>query len=95
MCLAESVHVKSGYSPDPGICQACGSLLLETQNILFYCLPLPNLPLLLFSDALPEGLTRELPSADEFQKSSVPGSTDTSVDDLEILRRQLDALNAD
>ncbi|XP_031279945.1 ubiquitin-like modifier-activating enzyme 5 [Pistacia vera] len=47
------------------------------------------------ADALPEGLTRELPSADEFQKSSVPGSTDTSVDDLEILRRQLDALNAD
>ncbi|XP_044493404.1 ubiquitin-like modifier-activating enzyme 5 [Mangifera indica] len=47
------------------------------------------------ADTLPEGLTRELPSADEFHKSSIPGSTDTSVDDLEILRRQLDALNAD
>ncbi|XP_044504129.1 ubiquitin-like modifier-activating enzyme 5 [Mangifera indica] len=47
------------------------------------------------TDALPEGLTRELPSADEFQKSSTPGTMDTSVDDLELLRRQLDALNAD
>ncbi|XWS51414.1 hypothetical protein CRYUN_Cryun12cG0174200 [Craigia yunnanensis] len=47
------------------------------------------------SDALPEGLTRELPSADEFQKPSTSGATDTAIDDLEDLRRQLDALNAD
>ncbi|XP_022737589.1 ubiquitin-like modifier-activating enzyme 5 isoform X2 [Durio zibethinus] len=47
------------------------------------------------SDALPEGLTRELPSADEFPKHSTYGATDTAVDDLEDLRRQLDALNAD
>ncbi|KAK8486403.1 hypothetical protein V6N13_029227 [Hibiscus sabdariffa] len=46
------------------------------------------------SDALPEGLTRELPSADEFQKPQPSGATDTAVDDLEDLRRQLEALNA-
>ncbi|GMJ05869.1 hypothetical protein like AT1G05350 [Hibiscus trionum] len=46
------------------------------------------------SDALPEGLTRELPSADEFQKPQPSGATDTAIDDLEDLRRQLDALNA-
>ncbi|XWS47807.1 hypothetical protein CRYUN_Cryun13aG0017100 [Craigia yunnanensis] len=47
------------------------------------------------SDALPEGLTRELPSADEFQTAPASGATDTAIDDLEDLRRQLDALNAD
>ncbi|XVF11522.1 hypothetical protein REPUB_Repub08aG0035300 [Reevesia pubescens] len=47
------------------------------------------------SDALPEGLIRELPSADEFQKPPASGPTDTAIDDLEDLRRQLDALNAD
>ncbi|KAJ4961957.1 hypothetical protein NE237_021867 [Protea cynaroides] len=47
------------------------------------------------SDALPEGLTRELPSADEFQILPVPEETSTSIDDLEELRRQLEALNAD
>lgn len=46
------------------------------------------------SDALPEGLTRELPSADEFQKPSSSVATDTTMDDLEDLRRQLDDLNA-
>ncbi|WCJ36260.1 Ubiquitin-like modifier-activating enzyme 5 [Euphorbia peplus] len=46
------------------------------------------------SDALPEGLARELPDADEFHK--VPASeTSTTIDDLEELRKQLDALNAD
>ncbi|KAF9615692.1 hypothetical protein IFM89_026074 [Coptis chinensis] len=46
------------------------------------------------SDALPVGLVRELPSADEIQKPLV-GETSTSVDDLEELWRQLDALNVD
>ncbi|GAV80774.1 ThiF domain-containing protein [Cephalotus follicularis] len=44
------------------------------------------------SDALPEGLTRELPRADEFQDPAA-GVTVSFVDDLEDLRRQLDALN--
>lgn len=48
----------------------------------------------LFADTLPAGLVRELPSADEFQNPSV-GETSTSVDDLEELRKQLEALNAD
>ncbi|OMO71640.1 UBA/THIF-type NAD/FAD binding protein [Corchorus olitorius] len=47
------------------------------------------------SDALPDGLTRELPSADEFQKPPTSGATDNAIDDLEELRRQLEALNAD
>ncbi|KAJ9676630.1 hypothetical protein PVL29_021911 [Vitis rotundifolia] len=47
------------------------------------------------SDALPEGLTHELPTADEFQKQPTPETTFNSVDDLDDLRRQLDALNAD
>lgn len=45
------------------------------------------------SDALPEGLVHELPKADEFQKPPVSGETNCT-DDLEDLRRQLDALNA-
>ncbi|KAG6633358.1 ubiquitin-like modifier-activating enzyme 5 [Carya illinoinensis] len=46
------------------------------------------------TDALPEGLVRELPSADEPKK--LPGSEPplTSIDDLEDLRRQLDSLNS-
>ncbi|GFZ11937.1 NAD(P)-binding Rossmann-fold superfamily protein [Actinidia rufa] len=47
------------------------------------------------SDALPEGLVRELPSADEFHKPTAPQETINPVDDLEDLRKQLDALNAD
>ncbi|KAI3453975.1 hypothetical protein Pfo_010638 [Paulownia fortunei] len=47
------------------------------------------------SGALPEGLVHELPSADEFQKPPVSEETTTTVDDLEDLRRQLEALNAD
>ncbi|CAK9158768.1 unnamed protein product [Ilex paraguariensis] len=47
------------------------------------------------SDALPEGLVHELPSADEFQKLPAPQQSTNLMDDLENLRRQLDALNAD
>ncbi|CAL5373007.1 unnamed protein product [Camellia sinensis] len=47
------------------------------------------------SDALPEGLVRELPSADEFQKASAHQDTTNSMEDLEDLRKQLDTLNAD
>lgn len=46
------------------------------------------------SDTLPVGLVRELPSADEFQNPSV-GETSTTFDDLDELRKQLEALNAD
>lgn len=46
------------------------------------------------ADALPEGLTRELPSADEFQNASTSGSADAYIDDLEDLRKQLEALNS-
>ncbi|KAJ4850111.1 hypothetical protein Tsubulata_000582 [Turnera subulata] len=47
------------------------------------------------SDALPEGLTRELPNADEFHKFPAAEPSATTFDDIEELRRQLDALNAD
>ncbi|KAG6753218.1 hypothetical protein POTOM_043265 [Populus tomentosa] len=46
-------------------------------------------------DALPEGLTRELPTADEFQKPRAAEPATTTFDDIEELRKQLDALNAD
>lgn len=46
------------------------------------------------SDALPEGLVRELPSADKPQKLPNLEAPLMSNDDLEDLRRQLDALNA-
>ncbi|KAA8540678.1 hypothetical protein F0562_024403 [Nyssa sinensis] len=45
-------------------------------------------------DALPDGLVRELPNADEFQKLPVPLETANSIDDLDDLRRQLEALSA-
>ncbi|XP_021818342.1 ubiquitin-like modifier-activating enzyme 5 isoform X2 [Prunus avium] len=45
------------------------------------------------ADALPEGLVRELPSADEFQKSPTEAA-DATIDDLEDLRKQLEALNS-
>ncbi|KAK4747317.1 hypothetical protein SAY87_026354 [Trapa incisa] len=47
------------------------------------------------SDTLPEGLTRELPIADEFSRLPASGPSDMSMDDLEELRKQLEALNAD
>lgn len=47
------------------------------------------------SDALPEGLTRELPAADEFQKFPAAEPATATFDDIEELRKQLDALNAD
>ncbi|KAL0407883.1 UNVERIFIED_CONTAM: Ubiquitin-like modifier-activating enzyme 5 [Sesamum radiatum] len=47
------------------------------------------------SGALPEGLVHELPSADEFQKPPASAeTTTTTIDDLEDLRKQLEALNA-
>ncbi|XP_019160243.1 PREDICTED: ubiquitin-like modifier-activating enzyme 5 [Ipomoea nil] len=46
------------------------------------------------SGVLPEGLVHELPTADEFPKIP-PSETTCPVDDLEELRKQLDALNAD
>ncbi|KAF3436879.1 hypothetical protein FNV43_RR19632 [Rhamnella rubrinervis] len=46
------------------------------------------------SDALPEGLTHELPSADEFQTVCTPEAPVSAIDDIEELRRQLDALNS-
>lgn len=46
-------------------------------------------------DVLPEGLVHELPSADEFQKPTAQEESSNSADDLEELKRQLEALNAD
>lgn len=46
------------------------------------------------SDALPEGLVHELPSADVYQQPAVSKETVDTVDDLEDLKRQLEALNA-
>ncbi|XP_051129563.1 ubiquitin-like modifier-activating enzyme 5 [Andrographis paniculata] len=48
------------------------------------------------SGALPEGLVHELPSADEFDTQPVSNKTTptTTIDDLEDLKRQLEALNA-
>lgn len=45
-------------------------------------------------DALPEGLVRELPDADQFNSVPVETSESDAVDDLEELRKQLDALNS-
>lgn len=46
------------------------------------------------SGTLPEGLTHELPIADEFEKLEVSKASTTAADDLDDLRRQLEALNA-
>lgn len=46
------------------------------------------------SDALPDGLTRELPCADKLQELPLLEVTSIITDDLEDLQRQLDALNA-
>lgn len=43
---------------------------------------------------LPEGLTHELPRADEFTKFPAAEPTTTTFDDLDELRKQLEALNA-
>jgi len=45
------------------------------------------------SDVLPEGLTHELPSADEFHKA-ISDAPVADNDDLEDLRRQLEAINS-
>ncbi|CAI9283765.1 unnamed protein product [Lactuca saligna] len=47
------------------------------------------------SDVLPEGLTRELPDADVYQQPMVLKESVETVDDLEDLKRQLEALHAD
>ncbi|KGN64410.1 ubiquitin-like modifier-activating enzyme 5 [Cucumis sativus] len=46
------------------------------------------------SDALPEGLVRELPNADESQHPPPAEPAAPSLDDLEDLKRQLEALNS-
>ncbi|KAL0928515.1 hypothetical protein M5K25_000400 [Dendrobium thyrsiflorum] len=48
------------------------------------------------SDELPEGLTRELPSADNHQEAAALGGTSILSNDIDLeeLQRQLDALNA-
>ena len=45
---------------------------------------------------MPEGLTRELPVADEYEKTIAIGSgeAEEEEDDLEDLKKQLEALNA-
>lgn len=45
-------------------------------------------------DALPEGLVHELPTADVYKHPTVSDETVDTVDDLEDLKRQLEALNA-
>ncbi|KAL2321681.1 hypothetical protein Fmac_026060 [Flemingia macrophylla] len=45
------------------------------------------------SDVLPEGLTHELPAADEFHEATV-GTPVGDTDDLEDLRKQLEAINS-
>ncbi|KAH7845238.1 hypothetical protein Vadar_031178 [Vaccinium darrowii] len=47
------------------------------------------------SDRLPDGLVPKLPIPDEFQKPSDPEEMTNSVDDLDELRKQLEALNVD
>lgn len=47
-----------------------------------------------FADVLPEGLTHELPSADEFQKLPPEAPISDNDDDLDDLRRQLEAINS-
>ncbi|KAJ6882477.1 hypothetical protein NC651_028926 [Populus alba x Populus x berolinensis] len=42
-----------------------------------------------------DALTRELPTADEFQKPPAAEAATTTFDDIEELRKQLDVLNAD
>lgn len=46
------------------------------------------------SDALPEGIVHELPSADKFEKPPAAEEITDAMDDLEDLRKQLDALNS-
>ncbi|KVH99001.1 D-isomer specific 2-hydroxyacid dehydrogenase, NAD-binding [Cynara cardunculus var. scolymus] len=46
------------------------------------------------SDALPEGLVHELPNADVYEQQQQQQWKEESVDDLEDLKRQLEALNA-
>ncbi|KAK1359600.1 Ubiquitin-like modifier-activating enzyme 5 [Heracleum sosnowskyi] len=46
-------------------------------------------------DVLPEGLVHELPTADEYQRLTAQEEAVNSADDLEELKRQLEALNAD
>ncbi|KAJ1386190.1 Ubiquitin-activating enzyme [Sesbania bispinosa] len=46
------------------------------------------------SGVLPEGLTHELPSADEFQNHLTPEAPISDNDDLDDLRRQLEAINS-
>lgn len=47
------------------------------------------------SDSLPEGLVHELPAAEEYKHASTVEQPASSADDLDELRRQLEALNAD
>lgn len=46
------------------------------------------------AEALPQGLVRELPSADGYQKPAPAEEPGPSSDDLDELRGQLEALNA-
>lgn len=54
----------------------------------------PNRAVATSSDTLPEGLVRELPNADEHQNLVLPDAPVVSIDDLEDLRKQLEALNS-
>ncbi|CAN1318291.1 Ubiquitin-like modifier-activating enzyme 5 [Linum perenne] len=63
-------------------------------NIRYHNDVMKPFPFCVYTDALPEGLTRELPSADEFQKPLATEPSATNADDLEELKKQLEALNA-
>nr|GMD27773.1 ubiquitin-like modifier-activating enzyme 5 [Ipomoea batatas] len=61
----------------------CISFVIDSRHSLIFTV----------SGVLPEGLVHELPTADEFPNIP-PSETTCPVDDLEELRKQLDALNA-
>ncbi|KAL9262204.1 Ubiquitin-like modifier-activating enzyme 5-like protein [Drosera capensis] len=72
---------------------------LLVQNTLKYLLHVvdhnePEGPSFSCSGALPEGLVHELPTADEFTPLPTEGEAANSADDLDELRKQLEALNA-
>ena len=56
------------------------------QCLSKFSLPMP--------DALPQGLIRELPSADGYDKTAPVEEPSPDMDDLDELKKQLEALNA-
>ena len=84
--VGDSETGQASHSGDSGSLSLSLSFCPIPQCLSKFSLPMP--------DALPQGLIRELPSADGYNKTAPVEEPSPDMDDLDELKKLLEALNA-